>query len=61
MSFLAEFLNDNGISLKKLSRNTGISVQSLRNSLKKDNILVSTLYKIAESYNQVIEWQVTYK
>lgn len=61
LSFLAEFLNDNGISLKKLNRNTGISVQSLRNSLKKDNILVSTLYKIAESYNQVIEWQATYK
>ena len=61
LSFLAEFLNVNGISLKDLSKSIGISVQSLRNSFTKDNISVSTLYRIAESYNQVIDWVVTYK
>ena len=60
LSFLAEFLNVNGISLKNLSKSIGISVQSLRNSFETDNISVSTLYKIADSYNQVIDWKVTY-
>ena len=61
LSFLAEFLNVNRISLNSLSKTVGISVQSLRNSFEKDNILVSTLYKIAESYNQVIVWEVNRK
>lgn len=60
LSFLAEFLNINGISLKNLSKSIGISVQSLRNSFETDNISVSTLYKIADSFNQVIDWEVTY-
>lgn len=56
--FLAKFLTENKISLTELSEKTGISVASYRNSFTKQNIMISTLYKIADAYDTKIIWRV---
>lgn len=58
MYFLARFLTENKITIAQLSKKTNISVASYKNSFEKQNIQISTLYKIAEAYNTKLIWRV---
>ena len=56
--FLTEFLNDNRITIVELSKTIGVSTASIKGWIKRDNIPISLMYKIADRYSQRIRWRL---
>lgn len=57
--FIVEFILKRGIAFTAFCRTAKLNYQSIRDNLDKDEFKISQIYKIAESFNQKIIWNIT--